>query len=140
LPGFFGRFTSLYQKSKLSTTLFVKRTTKLCRHEGTPRHEKVPLSRPAPGQRRDWHGGSRPQPPGDRHPPSPRARRPNGKSRGAPNALRCLENKTVCIAAFVIRIVPIDQGVIKVNGFFRGTVNCMVTQLYNNTSRKHTYK
>ena len=27
LPGFFGSFTSLYQKSKLSTTLFVKRTT-----------------------------------------------------------------------------------------------------------------
>jgi len=27
LPGFFGRFDSLYQKSKLSTTLFVKRTT-----------------------------------------------------------------------------------------------------------------
>src|ERR1019366_2204105 len=103
LPGFFGRFTSLYQKSKLSTTLFVKRTTKLCRHEGTPRHEKVPLSRPAPGQRRDWHGGSRPQPPGDRHPPSPRARRPNGKSRGAPNALRCLENKTVCERAWGTR-------------------------------------
>ena len=27
LPGFFGRLISFYQKSKLSTTLFVKRTT-----------------------------------------------------------------------------------------------------------------
>ena len=27
LPGFFREFTSLYQKSKLTTTLFVKRTT-----------------------------------------------------------------------------------------------------------------